>query len=82
MNPKETELRQAIEQMIETLKDQSLTKLSKAMQSGEIPEEWLEAEDLTLARVVIDSVCQDRPYRPLSNQAKSVAKNLRNLSII
>lgn len=66
-----------LEALISVFAEEARAKLRKAKPSSAIPEDWLaDGDDLRLAKSVMDSVCRDRPFRPVSPQFRADADNL------
>lgn len=66
-----------LEDLIHQFAEEARAKLNKALVSSTIPDDWLNDEDdLRLAKSVMDSVCRDRPFRPVSPQFRADADNL------
>ena len=66
-----------IDQKIAHIRNLALKKAYLATLSGAIPQNWeTSPEDHRLSKAILDSICIDRPYKPLEQKAKKDFKNL------
>ena len=66
-----------IDQKIAHIRNLALKKAYLATLSGAIPQNWeTSPEDHRLSKAILDSICIDRPYKPLNQKAKKDYKNL------
>ena len=66
-----------IEQKVSHIRNLALQKARTALECGAIPQDWeTSPEDHRLSQAILDSICIDRPYKPLDQKAKKDFKNL------
>lgn len=53
-----------------------MKKLDQAENSGSIPEDWMKTGNHLLKMAIIDSFCQDRPYKMRDNSNQKEAQNI------
>ena len=66
-----------IDMKIEHIRNLALVKARTALECGAIPQDWeTSPSDHRLSKAILDSICIDRPYKPLDQKAKKDFKNL------
>lgn len=69
-------MRQVQELMRELTARAIYESVDRALSSGAVPDEWKEDDNYLLAKAIIDSICRDRPYKPLDRQHQADFDNL------
>lgn len=68
-----------INELMAEIQELATKKLDNALDSGKIPEYWLEDEQqYELAKAILDSICRDRPFAPLSEENKEYFNRIHN----
>ena len=66
-----------IDMKIEHIRNLALVKARTALECGAIPQDWETSPgDHRLSKAILDSICIDRPYKPLDQKARKDFKNL------
>lgn len=73
---KEREAQKQLRAMLRSALPTLDRKLAQAISSGSVPDEYFEAGTYLLAKAVLDSWCQERPYSGLNPQTKREFNNI------
>jgi hypothetical protein len=77
---KKAKHREATKQLKEEIKNgitaNLLKKLDAAINSGAIPEHWMEEGSHLLSKAIIHSFCLDKPYEMFSKDHRKDAENI------
>lgn len=65
-----------IDELLEQFKESALRKLDQVYSSGVVPEHFKQEGTYYLAKAVIDSLCRDRPVKPLHDDTRKEFDNL------
>lgn len=74
---KQAEVKRQIKQELQiVIKNKLLEKVDKALNSGAIPDHWLEENNRLLLKSIIDSFCKDGNYSFFEKQTVKDSNNL------
>lgn len=73
---KQREVRKQLDGMVKDVRKALDKKLSAAMRSGAIPDDYFEGDSYLLAKAVFDSWCRERQYRGLNSRTDKEFTNL------
>lgn len=67
-----------LEDLLWQFSERARAKLSSAMASGSVPQSYLDSDpdNQLLAKAVIDSLCRERPFAPVSPEHKADFENI------
>lgn len=65
-----------LEDLLWQFSERARAKLSSAMASGSVPQSYLDCDNQLLAKAVIDSLCRERPFAPVSPEHKADLENI------
>lgn len=76
---KEIETSRQVKNFIkEKLTPKLIGDIKNALDSENLPEDWLYKDNFLLSKFVLDNFCLDRPFKPMSENEKNEFENLKN----